>query len=486
MSDNGGQETTLWGMKPRVTGGDNRMKVKLSRFVVSLMVAIAAIGLTLPAFAQVTVDNVDLRQEVFELLHDSSNVRTGEDWNAWVAQWDYVVRTQYNAANIDTLAYGQVVEVPQSPADWEYVDWESVPYPARPSVALAHACDLMNGRVYPTGELRWDANEDLKRYEAANIAARTIELMFEVVLNTASYSRPGCPLAMEAFHGDPEVFKDLIERQAARHDEVVAELRDAIRALEARPDYSDDVRALIREDLTIRLEFQSEMSAIVRDINARWDELKSEVGSLWIVLGEYDDKLEALRRDILDQVWALCADGACRGEQGPQGPRGLQGPQGPQGPAGQDADWDVFYEMKAEMEGNFVTRPEFETDQARQDARLDNHETRITTLENQGYIYADYCPLTVSFTGPMNEQYAPDGRYTGGAVSANISVDALAAALGGVVTTYTLPAGGLVPEGSDMTFRKSAYYESLQIGAVITATMMDGRGATCSRSVTLR
>src|SRR5690606_188854 len=118
-------------------------------------------------------------------------------------------------------------------------------------------------------------------------AARVAELIFEVVLNNAAYSRPGCPIAMEAYHGDPEVFKDLVERQAVRHDEAVAELEAAIARLEARPDLSDEVRALIRQDLDLRVEFQTEMASIVRDINARWDELKSEVNSLWIVLAEY-------------------------------------------------------------------------------------------------------------------------------------------------------------------------------------------------------
>lgn len=486
---------TLWGMKPRSSEG-----VSMKKFVTKIAVALAAVialaGFSLPAFAQssVTTSNVDLRVEVHNLLTDMSNVRDGETWNAWVNQWDHVVRTQYAGANIDALALGQVVEVPQSPADWSYVDWESVPYSARPSVAIAHACGLMTGRVYNGAELRWDANEDLKRFEAANIAARTAELIFEVVLNNAAYSRPGCPIAMEAYHGDPEVFKDLIERQAVRHDEAVAELQAAIRRLEARPDFSAEVRQLIRQDLDLRVEFQSEMSSIVRDINARWDKLKSEVGSLWIVLAEYDEKLQTLRQEIFDEVWSLCANGACRGEQGPAGPRGLVGPQGPQGPAGRDADVDglrkefdlALAEMRGGLESDFVTRPEFEADQRRQDVRMDGLETRVDVLENQGYVYAEYCPLTVSFTGPANERYAPDGRYSGGEVSANISVDALAAAKGGVITTYTLPSGGLMPAGSDMPHRKSAWYEVLRAGAVITATMVDGRGATCSRTVTLQ
>jgi hypothetical protein len=490
MSDS--RQEILWGIKPQNLEGvqmtDRRRFSGIVSAICFTHVAVILLGVSAFGRAQeVTTDTVDLRQEVYELLTDMSSVRDGESWTRWVDQWNSVVRTQYNNANIDALALGQVVEVPQSPADWSYVDWEDVPYEVRPSVALAHACGLMNGRVYQDGSLAWDTDEDLKRYEAANIAARVAELIFEVVLNNAAYSRPGCPIAMEAYHGDPEVFKDLVERQAVRHDEAVAELEAAIARLEARPDLSDEVRALIRQDLDLRVEFQTEMASIVRDINARWDELKSEVNSLWIVLAEYDEALQTLRQEIFEEVWALCADGACKGEQGPQGPRGLVGPQGPQGPAGKDADVDglrnEFNDMLADMRGDFVTHEEFEADQARQDAVLDDHEGRITNLENQGYIYADYCPLTVSFTGPNNESY--NENYPGGEVSANISVDALAAALGGVITTYGLPEGGLVPEGSDMTFRKSAWYESLRRGAEITATMMDGRGATCSRSVTL-
>jgi hypothetical protein len=199
------------------------LKKLSAKIAAALWVVIAVMGFALPAYAQ-SVNNVDLRVEVHELLTDMTNVRDGESWVRWVDQWDSVVSTQYASADIDGLAYGQVVEVPQSPADWDYVDWEEVPYEVRPSVAIAHACGLMTGRVYGDGSLAWDMDEDLKRYEAANIAARVAELVFEVVLNNASYSRPGCPIAKEAYHGDPEVFKDLVERQAVRHDEAVANL----------------------------------------------------------------------------------------------------------------------------------------------------------------------------------------------------------------------------------------------------------------------
>lgn len=442
------------------------------------------------AYAQVPAD-FDLRVEVHQLLTDMSNVRDGETWSRWVNQWDSVVRHQYGGSGTDTFAFGQVVEVPQSPADWSYVDWEDVPYEARPSVALSHACGLMTGRVYSDGSLAWDANEDLRRYEAANIAARTIELVFEAVLNTATYSRPGCPLSLEAFHGDPEVFKGLIERQAARHDEVVEELRDAIERLEARPDLSDEVRALIRQDLDLRVEFQTEMSALVRDINARWDELKNEVGSLWIVLAEFDDKLAELKEDILRQVWALCAQGACRGEQGPRGPRGLQGPVGPQGPAGRDADEGAiraeFERMLEEARGDFVTRPEFEADQRRQDARLDDHERRITALEESiGRVSIDYCPVWLNFTGTKGVgEFREDNPYRRGMeVSANVGVNALDAAQGVQIVSYDVGRGNRPNDRADF-WKESAWYESLPVGTVISITVRDATGATCTQSHTL-
>jgi hypothetical protein len=488
MSDS--RNETLWGMKPRHQGGDMTLRGRFANIALALAVVLALIGFTLPAYAQ-DAQNVDLRVEVHNLLTDMTNVRDGESWVRWVDQWDSVVSTQYANADIDGLAYGQVVEVPQSPADWAYVDWEEVPYEVRPSVALAHACGLMTGRVYGDGSLAWDTDEDLKRYEAANIAARVVELIFEVVLNNASYSRPGCPIAMEAYHGDPEVFKDLVERQAVRHDEIVAELRAAIAALEARPDLSEAVRALIRQDLDIRVDFQTEMSQIVREINSRWDELKSEVGSLWIVLAEYDEALQTLRQEVFDLVWSLCADGACMGEQGPEGPRGLVGPQGPQGPAGRDADevalWSEFERELDALRGDFVTRPEFEQDQARQDEAIGNLDARVTVIEETlGRISVDYCPVWLNFTGTAGVgEFDEQNPYRPGMhVSANVGVNALDATHGVQIISYDVGQGNRPNDRADW-WKESAFYESLPVGTVISITVRDATGATCTQTHSL-
>jgi len=489
MSDS--RNETLWGMQPRIHGGGSMTLKKLyTKIAIALAMVVAIAGASLPVLAQ-DVQNVDLRVEVHGLLTDMSNVRDGESWTRWVDQWDSVVSTQYANANIDGMALGQVVEVPQSPADWDYVDWEEVPYEVRPSVAIAHACGLMTGRVYGDGSLAWDMDEDLKRYEAANIAARVAELVFEVVLNNASYSRPGCPIAKEAYHGDPEVFKDLVERQAVRHDEAVANLRAAIERLEARPDYSEEVRALIRQDLDIRVDFQTEMSDIVRNINERWDELKGEVGSLWIVLAEYDEKLQTLRQEVFDLVWSLCADGACMGEQGPEGPRGLVGPQGPQGPAGRNADEDAlrneFNRELEELRGDFVTRPEFERDQARQDEAITGLDARVTVLEETlGRISLDYCPVWLNFTGTTGVgEFDRDNPYQAGMkVSANVGVNALDAEHGVQIISYDVGQGNRPNDRADW-WKESAYYDSLPIGTVISITVQDPTGATCTQTHSL-
>lgn len=491
MSDNR-QIETLWGMRPRIPGGI-KVKKTVSKWLVAIVVAIATLGFSLPALAQsaVTTQNVDLRQEVYSLLTDMSNVRDGETWSHWIDQWNQVVRTQYNGANTDGMALGQVVEVPQSPADWDYVDWESVPYAARPSVALSHACGLMTGRVYADGSLAWDANEDLKRYEAANIAARTIELIFEVALNNAAYSRPGCPVSLEAFSGDPEMFKDLIERQGARHDKAVAELQAAIAKLQDRPDLSDEVKALTQKDLDLRVEFQSQMSALTDELNARWDDLKGEVGSLWIVLAEYDQKLQTLRQEIFDEVWALCANGACKGEQGPEGPRGLVGPQGPQGPAGRDADVDglrdEFSSMLSDMRGDLVTQKEFRKDQARQDAATAALDARVTVIENTlGRISIDYCPVWLNFTGKAGVgEFDADNPYRPGMeVSANVGVNALDAEAGVQIVSYDVGRGNRPNDRADW-WKESAWYESLPLGTVISITVRDATGATCTQTHSL-
>lgn len=502
MSDS--RNETLWGMQPRIHGGGSMTLKKLyTKIAIALAMVVALAGASLPAFAQ-DVQNVDLRVEVHGLLTDMSNVRDGETWTRWVSQWDSVVSTQYANANIEGMALGQVVEIPQSPADWDYVDWEEVPYEVRPSVALAHACGLMTGRVYEGGSLAWDMDEDLKRYEAANIAARVAELIFEVALNNASYSRPGCPIALEAYHGDPEVFKDLVERQAVRHDEAVADLRRAIERLEARPDYSEEVRALIRQDLDIRVDFQTEMSDIVRNINERWDELKSEVGSLWIVLAEYDEDLQTLRQEVFDLVWSLCADGACMGERGPEGPRGLVGPQGPQGPAGRDADWSEFNEA---LDG-FVTHEEFERDQDRQDeiiydlseevshfgldqdrqdADIADLDARVTVLEaNVGRISINYCPVWLNFTGTagVGEFDSQNPYQPGMHVSANVGVNALDAENGVQIISYDVGQGNRPNDRADF-WKESAFYESLSVGTMISITVRDATGATCTQTHTL-
>ena len=506
MSDNRNDET-LWGMKPRSNGGEIMLKKRFAKIAAALAVAVTVFGFTLSAYAQ-SVDNVDLRVEVHELLTDMSNVRDGESWVLWVNQWDSVVRTQYANADIDGLALGQVVEVPKSPADWDYVDWEEVPYEVRPSVALAHACGLMTGRVYGDGSLAWDMDDDLRRYEAANIAARVAELIFEVALNNASYSRPGCPIALEAYHGDPELFKDLVERQAVRHDEVVAELRQAIERLEARPDLSEEVRALIRQDLDIRVDFQSEMSEIVRNINDRWDELKSEVGSLWIVLAEYDEDLQTLRQEVFDLVWSLCADGACMGEQGPEGPRGLVGPRGPEGPAGRDADWSQFERELEAIKHGFVTYEEFREDQNRQDkaiydlseevshfgldqdrqdANIAGLDARVSVLEaNVGRVTVDICPVWLNFTGTAGVgEFDSQNPYRPGMhVSANVGVNALDAEYGVQIVSYDVGQGNRPNDRAEF-WKESAFYESLSIGTMISITVRDPTGATCTRTHSL-
>lgn len=224
----------------------------------------------------------DVRKDVFELLRSTADVRDSESWSRWIRQWEAIVRR--HGGDADLLAFGQIVGVPGHPAARRYTDWERVPYPARPSVALAHACGLMTGRVTAGGTLEWAPRAPLQRFEAANIAARSVELMFELIVTGAVYSRPGCPLALGAFHGDPEIVKDLLDRQEARHAAAIKELRAALEKLQALDGLPAEMRAKLEAELRARIEFQrgikSSIAELERKLVSRIEKLERRVSAL--------------------------------------------------------------------------------------------------------------------------------------------------------------------------------------------------------------
>lgn len=179
------------------------------------------------------------------------------------------------------------------------------------------------------------------------------------------------------------------------------------------------------------------------------------------------------------------------GEQGPEGPRGLVGPRGPEGPAGRDADEDAlrseFERELALLRGDFVTRPEFEQDQARQDEAIAGLDARVTVLEQTlGRISVDYCPVWLNFTGTagVGEFDAQNPYQTGMNVSANVGVNALDAEYGVQIISYDVGQGNRPNDRADW-WKESAFYESLPIGTVISITVQDPTGATCTQTHSL-
>lgn len=453
---------------------------------------------------EVSDTDADLRVLINDLLVDMDNVRDEESWSNWMDRWLEVARIQYGTRDTDTLEFGQVVETPDHPADWDYVDWEDVPYENRPSVALAHACGVMTGRVDQVNgnELQWDVNEYALRSEMANISARLLELMFEVMLKDGAYSKPGCPLAAESFWGDPDMFQDLIERQADRHAENVERLEEAIVELEERVgvDIDEATAEAARADLELRREFQSRLETLMRDTNARWDELKDEVGSLWMALAEFDHKLAELKQEIYEDVIAYCEQSDdCEGPEGPQGPRGLQGalgpqgergpegPRGPQGergprgPAGDDANVEQFDDMLENLRRG----------QNDQQEQLDDHESRITVLEEEAgdrALSPDYCPVWLNFTGSKGVgEFNEENPYREGMrVSANLGINAGTAANHDAwIVSYDMPnERGVRPNDQADWWKESRYFSELHPGAEIAITISDGEN-TCTRSHTL-
>jgi len=411
------QQEKWCGMTPRnplPEGSTHRKRASWVALVLALVVTLAGYGLS---FAQQTAEpTADLRQEVFQLLTLGDEVRDSESWSRWMRQWETVVR-KHGGGGTDTLAFGQIVGVPTSPADVRYVDWEQVPYPARPSVALAHACGLMTGRLAADGTLEWAAREPLKRFEAANIAARSVELMFELLLTGAAYSRPGCPLALGAFYGDPEVIDDLLRRQEARHAEAIEELRAAFSALESLP---EEMRKRLEAELERRIEFQREIKSSLVDLERR----------LFAELGDLEHRLRADWSEFNSMLNELRA-----------------------GHAEQDARLDSLEARVTALESRAV-------------APVAPHvPTPVAALR------ADYAPVWINWTGPDGREFGPSNPYKGGEVSINLGLNAGPEALGWSIVSVTVPPDGVRANDSQELWKRSFWYPGLDPGKTHTASI---------------
>ncbi len=387
------------------------MKEYFNRTALALAIALALIGFTVHAYAQVNFPN----QPSHGCWGGSGNMPIAAcDWPEWF------------------------VDVPSS----EY---------AAQAVEIARQAGIMVGNNADD----FQGERDLTRYEAAIIVARLLDFMaggqlslnlndWTVVANTVTELHDvlrqfglridffeaylqNYPTDEEWDAYRAELQSDLGDAYLMLEEHQVAliqaeewisnEIRDIYRRLEeieARKLIEKDQIALARIE-QIRLELLDEIT-VSEALELRLDQGLLTIDGVMLGLARQFEELGIRHDDLARMVANLQtlegpagpqgppgpagADGqhGTAGATGPEGPEGPQGPIGPQGPAGRDANRAQFEREFAAMRGDF------EQDQARQDAATVSLEVRVSRLEEAAFSQPtsppDVCgEIVISFTG---------------------------------------------------------------------------------------
>lgn len=342
---------TLWGMKPRnpSLGGD-MMKIKVSKLVAILVMVLALIGLTLPAFAQ-------------------TSFPSQPEHGCWGG-----------------------AELPIAACEWPvgFSDVATSEYAAQ-AVEIARQAGIMVGN----NNEDFQGERSLTRYEAAIIVARLLDFMAggQISLNLDNWTTVSNAVVeledvLVQFGLRLDFFEAYLKNYPtdAEWDAYRAELQSAI----------GDAYAMLEEHQVALIAAEESFSNEIRDIYLRLDEIEQRK------LLENDAvalaKLEELRLELLDEITVSEAlelrldqslgtiDGVLLGIARQIDELGLR----------QDDFERMLNQMRAEngdfvttstldatLEG-YVTTTTFEVDQARQDDEIAALWAAINALVNSG------------------------------------------------------------------------------------------------------